>query len=171
MKVEYKLLEFETNKPLGSIYVTDKIRQADLSDKMYEFAGQKCKFFGEWRTKTVSGSWKMYDNPAISKFAVVQAAISQATKNFAKLYGIGADLNEIGYLSTRSQLIIGRSSGPYGFCQNKHNLYTSPKDFISFCYNKNCASFVHDIKTNATITHSSATDVEEVYNVIASHIR
>lgn len=53
-----------------------------------------CNFFGKERVKTVSWSWKMYDNPAISKFAVMQAAISQATKNFAKLYGIGADLND-----------------------------------------------------------------------------
>lgn len=36
----------------------------------------------------------MYANDATSQYAVIQAAISQATKNFAKLYGIGADLND-----------------------------------------------------------------------------
>ena len=47
MKTEYKLLDFNTSDTMGSIYVTNKTGQADLSDKMYEFAGQKCKFFGD----------------------------------------------------------------------------------------------------------------------------
>jgi len=80
--------------------VWDKVQKKKVKDgtqiihDAFVIVEFKCKFFGEWRTKTVSGSWKMYNNPAISKFAVIQAAISQATKNFAKLYGIGADLND-----------------------------------------------------------------------------
>lgn len=35
-------------------------------------------------TRTVSGSWRMYENPAVSSYAVIQAAISQAKRNFAK---------------------------------------------------------------------------------------
>lgn len=51
-------------------------------------------FLGRDITRTVSGSFQMYENKATSKFAVIQAAISQSKRNFAKEFGIGADLND-----------------------------------------------------------------------------
>lgn len=51
-------------------------------------------FLGNKISRTVSGSFKMYENPATSKFAVIQASISQAKRNFAKEFGIGSDLND-----------------------------------------------------------------------------
>lgn len=54
----------------------------------------KANFLGREITRTVSGSFKMYENKATSRFAVIQASISQAKRNFAKEFGIGADLND-----------------------------------------------------------------------------
>ena len=53
-----------------------------------------CNFLWHKIVKTVSGSFKMYENPATSRFAVIQASISQAKRNFAKEFWIGADLND-----------------------------------------------------------------------------
>ena len=53
-----------------------------------------CLFLGQNITRTVSWSFKMFKNPATTKFAVIQAAISQAKRNFAKEFWIGADLND-----------------------------------------------------------------------------
>lgn len=43
------------------------------------------------------------------------------------------DLNEISYLSTFCDIIIGRSSGPYAFTMTRDNLFNSKKTFICFC--------------------------------------
>lgn len=77
--------------------LTEKKRVADgtrVINEAYVVMEFTAEFFGKQVTKTVSGSWKMYHNDAVSKYAVIQASISQATKNFGKLYGIGADLND-----------------------------------------------------------------------------
>jgi hypothetical protein len=42
------------------------------------------------------------------------------------------DLNEISYISTRCQIILGRSSGPYSFSLVKQNTYD--KTFVCICY-------------------------------------
>lgn len=42
------------------------------------------------------------------------------------------DLNEISYLSTHCDIIIGRNSGPLCFCSTKENLNDSNKTFYSF---------------------------------------
>lgn len=44
----------------------------------------------------------------------------------------GFDLNEISYLSTHCDLIIGRNSGPLCFCSTKENLNDPKKTFYSF---------------------------------------
>lgn len=54
----------------------------------------KANFLGREITRTVAGSFKIYENKATSRFAVIQASISQAKRNFAKEFGIGADLND-----------------------------------------------------------------------------
>jgi len=58
---------------------------------LVKFEGE---FLGRKISRTVSGSFKMYENKATSRFAVIQASISQAKRNFAKEFGIGADLND-----------------------------------------------------------------------------
>lgn len=54
----------------------------------------KANFLGREITRTVAGSFKMYKNDATSSYAVLQACISQAKRNFAKEFGIGSDLND-----------------------------------------------------------------------------
>ncbi len=44
----------------------------------------------------------------------------------------GGDLNEIGYLSTKSDIIIGRGSGPFCFAHNKDVLFDDKKTLIAF---------------------------------------
>jgi hypothetical protein len=46
------------------------------------------------------------------------------------------DLNEIGYLSTFCDLIIGRNSGPFCFCTIDQNLLDSNKIFYAFGHNE-----------------------------------
>ena len=46
---------------------------------------------------------------------------------------IGNDLNEISYLSTKCDIIIGRYSGPHTFCYVKENLLNTKKTFVTFC--------------------------------------
>jgi hypothetical protein len=43
------------------------------------------------------------------------------------------DLNEISYLSTFCNVIIGRASGPYSFCEVKQNMNDVDKTFIFIC--------------------------------------
>lgn len=43
----------------------------------------------------------------------------------------GGDLNEIGYLSTKVDFIIGRGSGPFCFAHNKDNLLNKNKTFLA----------------------------------------
>lgn len=43
----------------------------------------------------------------------------------------GSDLNEIGYLGTKANIIVGRGSGPFCFCHNKTNLLDPTKTFVA----------------------------------------
>jgi hypothetical protein len=47
------------------------------------------------------------------------------------------DLNEISYLSTKCNAIIGKNSGPFVFCETKQNFKDQNKVFVSFCNSKN----------------------------------
>lgn len=49
---------------------------------------------GEKIERDCFGSWKAYENQAVSKFSVLQAAVSMATKNFAETFGIASDRKE-----------------------------------------------------------------------------
>ena len=44
----------------------------------------------------------------------------------------GCDLNEISYLSTKCDLIVGKNSGPFVFCETKDNFMDENKHIISF---------------------------------------
>jgi len=43
----------------------------------------------------------------------------------------GGDLNEIGYLSTKVDIIVGRGSGPFCFAHNQTNLFDKNKTFLA----------------------------------------
>jgi hypothetical protein len=83
IKEDFVVVETKTNK--------------GKETKMYDaFVIMKfsANFLGRDIKRTVCGSFKMYENNAVSRFAVIQACISQAKRNFAKEFGIGADLND-----------------------------------------------------------------------------
>lgn len=67
----------------------------------------------------------------------------------------GFDLNEISYLSTMCDVIIGRSSGPYVFCQTKTNLMNPNKKFLSFTYHKNSSDLCLGMDLPAKRFHSN----------------
>jgi hypothetical protein len=53
--------------------------------------------------------------------------IYDKTKNM-----LGGNLNEISYLSTKCNILLGRNSGPHTFCYVKENLLNPKTTFISF---------------------------------------
>lgn len=56
----------------------------------------------------------------------------------------GNDLNEISYLSTFCDLVVGRSSGPYIYAMVKENLFNSNKTFLCFSDDEEIAYWSND---------------------------
>jgi hypothetical protein len=54
----------------------------------------------------------------------------------------GFNLNELSFLSTKCDIVVGRGSGPYIFFQTKDNLFNRHKSIISFTDNKNTGNCV-----------------------------
>ena len=52
----------------------------------------------------------------------------------AQIFNKESDLNEIAYLSTKTELIVGKNSGPYSFCQFDENMNSEQRKF--FCFGK-----------------------------------
>jgi hypothetical protein len=87
----------------------------------------------------------------------------------------GFDLNEISYLSTFTNLIVGRSSGPEVFCTTRENVYNPNKRFISFTYRIESSSIVWgNPEIPSKIYWSSSVDtgsiVEQIRRVIEEGI-
>lgn len=78
----------EENGKKSFAYVEKAVQEAGVILKF------TCIFQKKQIMRTVSGAFVMYDNPATPKRAVIQAAISQAKRNVALEFGIGADLND-----------------------------------------------------------------------------
>lgn len=78
----------------------------------------------------------------------------------------GSDLNEIGYLSKKARLVVGRSSGPYNFCTNRANYMDEAMTFLTFTYNKNCHTFAAGVEVKAERYWSPATTTEAVCSEI-----
>jgi hypothetical protein len=77
----------------------------------------------------------------------------------------GCDLNEIGYLSTFCDLIIGKNSGPFCFSTIEQNLNDPTKTFYAFGQNPNdwfCTGA--DIKANHIF--QSSEKIEDIHNDI-----
>lgn len=72
---------------------TNKGKETIIYDA-YAIVKFNANFLGREITRSVVGSFKMYENNAVSSYAVLQACISQAKRNFAKEFGIGSDLND-----------------------------------------------------------------------------
>jgi hypothetical protein len=104
----------------------------------------------------LASSYKDITFIATDKFNTTSSNI-KFTSDILKVNG--CDLNEIGYLSTHCNLIIGRNSGPFCFCTIDKNFQDPNKIFYAFGHNKtDCFYLGTDIKSKFTFDYS---DTEE----------
>lgn len=87
----------------------------------------------------------------------------------------GSDLNEISYLSTHCDIIIGRASGVFSFCMTKDNLFLNNKTFLCFSNLDRPKFWLGDmfdktIDYTATVMNYTATDLDKVQNLIEFHL-
>lgn len=86
------------------------------------------------------------------------------------------DLNENAYLSTKCNLIVGRSSGAFTFAFNKTNLFGVGQTFISFSnlnYNKKFwlgDSFADHLEYKSKIISHNTSNINEVYRIIQENL-
>lgn len=78
-----------------------------------------------------------------------------------------SDLKEIGYLSLFTNTIIGRSSGPFVYCQLKENYNDPSKTILSFTKVQGCAHMPLG-RVNANLLWSKETNVSDVQRRIES---
>jgi len=78
------------------------------------------------------------------------------------------DLLLNGFISTYSDIIVGRASGPYCFAQNSTNLLDENKTFIAFCNNINEGRFYEKQKSKFLWTNNYTFD--NMYGLIKSII-
>jgi hypothetical protein len=85
----------------------------------------------------------------------------------------GGDLNEIGYIGTKCDIIIGRGSGPFCFCHNKTAMNDPSKTLISFTNLKNDGCWVPDelLVNGAKQVWSNNFDLSNMHDIIDSEIR
>lgn len=97
-----KFLNFIFNYQIDSELISEQFETTDLKGgkKFYE-CEVTMKFtcynhtLNKKISRTVSGSIKQWQNPAISKFAAKQGAISIAWRNLLKDFGIGHNLDKL----------------------------------------------------------------------------
>lgn len=82
----------------------------------------------------------------------------------------GFDLNEISYLSSFCNKIVGRSSGPFTFASTLQNWNDPNKTFISFTYTWWGSSFAVNQPTQAKKLWTSETSIESIVDVISKGI-
>jgi hypothetical protein len=84
-------------------------------------------------------------NPKFN-FIITTPMTKVVKNNLFRTYDIfgssGDDLNEIGYLSKSCNLIVGRNSGPFVFCQHRDNWMDANKTLLSFTTEKDASTFV-----------------------------
>jgi len=82
----------------------------------------------------------------------------------------GVDLNEISYLSTLCDVVIGRNSGPHVFSQVLPNWMDRNKTSLSFTYGKGASHFVASDNLPMKKEWSDAEDTMEVFKKICEVI-
>lgn len=80
------------------------------------------------------------------------------------------DLNEIGYLSTFCDLIVGRNSGPFCFSTLKENYNDNTKIFYAFGENENLFCFHGDIEIDAKFIYNHGLNEETIYDTIYNNL-
>lgn len=81
------------------------------------------------------------------------------------------DLNEISYISTFCNIIIGRSSGPYNFSVVKKNINDYNKTYICICNEFHHAFWFISVKSNCDKVWINQYDENLIYNIIKEKIQ
>lgn len=83
------------------------------------------------------------------------------------------DLNEISYLSTKCDAIIGKNSGPFVFCETGSNLKDSSKVIVSFCKgpNESMANKVNITCKYKHVTDHSDTSINKTFEWVLNEIK
>jgi hypothetical protein len=71
------------------------------------------------------------------------------------------DLNEISYLSTFCDIIVGRNSGPFCFASTKNNLKDPNKTFYAFG-NKETDCFVYEVDVECKFIFEYFNTLEDI---------
>jgi hypothetical protein len=79
---------------------------------------------------------------------------------------LNSDLNEISYLSTYCDLIVGRSSGPYTFSLVGDNINNKDKKFVAFTNNKITALGLKDGDYFCQLNWSNSYEYDNIINKI-----
>ena len=74
------------------------------------------------------------------------------------------DLNEISYLSTHCDGIIGKNSGPFVFCETAQNLKDASKVIVSFCKGPN-ESMANNVAVHCKYKHVSDHSEQNINNI------
>jgi hypothetical protein len=81
----------------------------------------------------------------------------------------GCDLNEIGYLSTKCCIIVGRGSGPFGFAHISENFNDKKKTMIGFS-NNSYNAFWYFPEQGCKQIWSDNYEEKHVYNTIKNEV-
>jgi len=95
---------------------------------------------------------------------IITAPVSNYRDNILlvdDIIGKKKNLNEISYLSTFCNIIVGRSSGPYAFCQVKENFYNENMTFINFIKDEKQEWYIGTINEHIISKEFSETNVFE----------
>jgi len=79
------------------------------------------------------------------------------------------DLNEISYLSTYANLLVGKNSGPFSYSQTKNNLLDPRKIFVCLSH-RVVDSLPYGLDIAADFRFSSSTNFEYLYSLINDSI-
>lgn len=82
------------------------------------------------------------------------------------------DLNEISYLSTKCNAIIGKNSGPFVFCETGTNLKDATKVIVSFCKgpNESMSNKVNVLCKYRHVTDHSDESIHETFKWVLNEI-
>ena len=97
--------------------------------------------------------------------------------NIIKKY-IRSDLNEISFLSTHCDMVIGRASGVFSFTLTQENLFQRNMKYLCFSNlvpNRSDKFWLNDLLSdkvnyNSNIITTNEPDVNSVYNIIEGHL-
>lgn len=110
-------------------------------------------------------------NLAINFPDVLFLSTEDTTRNYDNLINIKKlNLNQISYISSFSDVIVGRSSGPYTFSITHDNILDEKKIFVCFTHDKLIATGLRDGEYKCKLVWSNDFTEDNIYQKIAAHI-